>query len=291
VVTIGLSLPQEEGVYYEALFEGASQAADELNADLVVVNAEDDLETEAENVQALIDQGVDAILINPVDSVESLDTIALANDAEIPVFVVGETLDLADADVTVVSQITGDSLTSGTMAGDVMCEALSDGTVLELISAAADPESDTLTPDQTRSEGFNTYMADECGDVTITTLDTADMDHEDVVEAVSATLDGVNGVIAYNSDHLLAAVEASIIAHQNGIVFVGFEPSIDALAAVEAGQLNAIVTPSAGSLGYDSIEAVVNYLTGTDIEATIPVDLMIVNSDSFTAFRTCKRCD
>jgi ABC-type sugar transport system substrate-binding protein len=60
--TIGLVLPNLNSPFFEGMVAGAQEAADQNAVDLVVSVADDDIDAELANVEALIEQPVDAIV-------------------------------------------------------------------------------------------------------------------------------------------------------------------------------------------------------------------------------------
>lgn len=86
--TIGFSISTLNNPFFVTLSEGAEAKASELGATLSVVDAQDDASKQASDVEDLIQQGVDMILINPVDSEAVASAVASANNADIPVITV-----------------------------------------------------------------------------------------------------------------------------------------------------------------------------------------------------------
>ncbi len=285
-VSIGLSLPSVDDPMYAGLSNGAQAAADDLGIDLVVTSADNDVDTELANVQSLIDQGVNALVISPIDPEASQAAIAAANDAGIPVLLTGFDPNVAVQDVDVVSTIVPNEVQGGWLAASVLCEATgSTGTVLELVGAAADVVA------QARSEGFNMFMAQECAGVNVIQMATADLDRDTLIANFTAQLDAqtINGVFAYNDSTTLAALEASIIARKGGIVFVGFDATDDAMAALQQGRLQAIITPVGWLLGTTDVQAANAFLNGTDLPEIIRVQLGVLNVESTAMFRAGPR--
>ncbi len=296
---IGLAVPTTGDTYYGAINDGAAAAADELGVTLVVAASESE---EAADVQDLIDQGVNAILLTPADPETSLDAIAAANEADIPVFLLGSDVDstLGEVEVNVVSRILPDGATEGELAATTLCGALNEaGTVIELLPVdltpadnADEPESASVTSILERHDSFTAAMTEQCPDVVIQPLDTTGLTHDEVVDAFAAVLgeEKVNGVFAYTSDQVLSAMEASIVARSRGITFVSFQVTEDAVAAIQEGRLTAVITSSGTEVGRIGMETAVAYLNGTEIESLIPVDSIVLNLESLATFR-CASCN
>lgn len=83
---VGITLLTEAHVFYQDLKRGMRQAADSLGPELHIVAGEWDLARQTAQVQNFITQGMDAIVIAPVNSSGIVSAVQEANDAGIPVF-------------------------------------------------------------------------------------------------------------------------------------------------------------------------------------------------------------
>lgn len=267
---IGISISRLANPFFASLRDGAAEAAERLDVEIVVEDAADNAETQATQVQALIDQGVAALLINPVDSEAIVPSIEAANAAGIPVF----TIDRSAAGGEVVAHIASDNLAGGEMAGNYLAETLNEtGSVVELrgiegTSAARD-----------RGAGFNQAMA-EYPNMTVIVSETANFslaEGETVFAQILADNPDIDGVFAHNDDMILGAVAAARAAGRlEDIQFVGFDAVDAAVEAVEAGDLLATVAQQPAEMGRLGIETAVKVLNGETVDANIPVDLALI---------------
>ena len=110
---MGLSLSTLNNPFFVTLKEGAEEAAEKAGVELIVVDSQDDPAKEATNIEDLIQQGVDAILVNPTDADAIVPSIQKANQANIPVF----TIDRGANGGVVISHIASDNVAGGALAG------------------------------------------------------------------------------------------------------------------------------------------------------------------------------
>src|SRR5690554_3568138 len=68
VKKIGFSISTLNNPFFVTLSEGAKSVSKDLGVELVIIDAQDDASKQASDVEDLIQQGVDLLLINPVDS-------------------------------------------------------------------------------------------------------------------------------------------------------------------------------------------------------------------------------
>ncbi len=274
-VTLGLSLSTLNNPFFVTLKEGAEAAAQAAGVELIVVDAQDDSAKEATNIEDLIQQGVDALLVNPTDADAIVPSIQKANEAGIPVF----TIDRGAAGGEVVSHIASDNVAGGRMAGEFLCQALGgSGKVVELEGIAGTSAA------RDRGQGFNDYMSSECTGVEIVARQTANFNRAEglsVFENILQAQPEIDGVFAHNDEMILGAIEAAEAAGRAGeIVFVGFDAVDDAVAAVEAGKLAATIAQQPSEMGRLGVETAVAYLGGASVEEYIPVDLALVKGEA-----------
>lgn len=295
--TIGVLIPNTENDFSLGVSEGVQSAAESLGVSVTILESDGDIETEMANLQTLINQGVNALLITPTDAVESLATIAAANEAGIPVFIMGDTFEVSEAeDVSIVSTIGMDNVLAGQTAAESLCGLLeSTGTILEIVNLPdVAMEEDVTTLSEQRSEGFNIYMTESCADVTVMTVDISGMDMRDSVSTLISTLGNneINGIFAYNDTDALLAMQATIRARLVGVSIVGFNATTDTLGVVQMGRVTGIISPSGSDLGQTAVETVVSYLAGEEVNTSILTDPFYINADLMTTVRVCEgRCD
>ena len=273
-VTLGLSLSTLNNPFFVTLRDGAQRAADVAGANLTVVDAQDKSAKEATNIENLIQQGVDAILVNPTDADDVVSSIQKANEAGIPVF----TIDRSANGGVVVSHITSGNIMGGIVAGEFLCDALGgQGKVVELEGIA---ETSTA---RDRGNGFKTYMSNVCPGIKIFAHETANFNRAEgfaVFEKILQEQPEIDGTFAHNDEMILGAIEAAESASRaSKITFVGFDATDDAVAAVNAGQLAATIAQQPAEMGRLGIETAVKYLHGEIVGQYIPVELSLVAGD------------
>ncbi len=271
---IGLSLSTLNNPFFVTLKDGAEAAAEQAGVELIVVDSQDDPAREATNIEDLIQQGVDAILVNPTDADAVVPSIQKANQANIPVF----TIDRGANGGVVISHIASDNVAGGALAGKFLCEAMGgEGKAVELEGIAGTSAA------RDRGNGFNTYMSSECSGVEIVARQTANFNRAEgltVYENILQAEPEVNGTFAHNDEMILGAIEAAEAAGRAGeIIFVGFDAVDDAVAAVDAGKLAATIAQQPAEMGRLGVETAVKYLNEEVVEQYIPVDLSLVAGD------------
>ena len=265
-LTIGLSISTLNNPFFVTLNEGAQAKADALGAKLTVADAQDNASKQASDVEDLIQQGVDLLLINPVDSAAVASAVEAANAAGIPVI----TVDRSSEGGEVVSHIASDNVAGGELAGQYLTELVGkDAKVVELEGVAGSSAA------RDRGEGFNKAIA---GQLNVVAKQTANFNRAEgltVMENILQANPDVVGVFAHNDEMALGALEA-IAASGKDIKVIGFDATDDAQAAVKAGTMAATVAQKPEEIGSKAIEAAVQYLKGETVDASIPVELELI---------------
>ncbi len=267
---LGVSVPTLDDPFYTDMVAGAQAMADEMDMTLVVMSADNDAATELENVQALLEQDVATLLFSPVDVDESADALALVDEADVPVILVGEGLTAEAFDVDIAGMVAPDEQLIGQLAGEALCGALDNaGVVVEVLDS-----QDEGVPTE-RAQGFADYMDEACPDVDITAFDVQGYEDRDAfIEAFSAWLkeNDVDGVLILDEAMTLPALEASIIARVGGLSFVAFDGSEEALGALKQGRLQWVFLPSGWQIGQAGVAMAAEIVAGEEFEPTVLVE-------------------
>ncbi|MFZ5879454.1 MAG: D-ribose ABC transporter substrate-binding protein [Chloroflexota bacterium] len=270
-IVIGLSLSTLDNPFFVSVRDGAQEAADRLDAELIVADAGNDSAAQQTQIEDFIAQKVDILLVNPVDSDAVGAAIQAANDAGVPVI----TLDRSANAGQVASHIASDNVAGGRMAANYLAEVLGKtGQVVELQGLAGTSAA------QDRGAGFNEAIAAYDG-IQVIAQAPADFDRAQGKEAFAALLkqyEDIDGVFAHNDQMILGAQEAAAEAGRADILFVGFDAIDEAVQAVEAGQITATVAQQPQEIGRLGVETAVKLLKGESVPAFIPVELALVHN-------------
>lgn len=276
--TVGLALSTLDNPFFVTLQEGAEQAAADAGVELITADAQDDAQTQANDLQNFISQDVDVIVVNPVDSAAIVPSIEAANEAGIPVV----TVDRGAEGGEVASHIASDNVLGGKQAGEYLFEQIGgSGNVAMLegvpgTSAARD-----------RGQGF-TDALEAASDIEMVANQTANFNREEgftVTQNILQSNPELAGIFAQNDEMALGAVEAAREAGMlEDLVIVGFDATDDALAAIEAGDMAASVAQQPAVLGARGIETAAALINGEDVEAEQPVEVQLVTADNVSEF-------
>lgn len=264
--SIGLSISTLNNPFFVTLADAAEAKAKENGVKITVSDAQDDASKQASDVEDLIQQGVNLILINPVDSAAVGSAVESANAAGIPVITVDRSAESGE----VVSHIASDNVAGGVLAGEYLLELTGEGAKVAMLEGVAGSSAA-----RERGEGF--LQAVE-GKVEIVSSLTANFNRGEgltVMENMLQANPEIEAVFAQNDEMALGALEA-IQAAGKDIVVIGFDATEDALAKIEEGQMDASVAQKPEEIGKAAIDTAVTYLNGETVEEFIPVELELV---------------
>lgn len=264
---IGLSISTLNNPFFVALKEGAEEQAQEMDATLTVADAQNDAAKQINDVEDMIQKGMDLILINPTDSEAVGAAVQAANDAGVPVI----TVDRNAATGEVVAHVASDNVAGGKLAGEYMIELIGEGQkVVELEGIPG------ASATRDRGQGFNEAID---GKLEVVAKQSANFDRAEgltVMENILQDNKDIVAVFAHNDEMALGAVQALDAAGMKDVKVIGFDATDDAVKAVEEGTMAATVAQKPSEIGKLGVEAAVKHLKGETVEENIPVELELI---------------
>lgn len=270
-VILGMLLPDTTNAHFVSIYEGAEEAAAQSGAQLVLSVADGDAARQVSAGRQLLERGVTALIIIPVDGAAVAEIVELANEIEIPVV----TIERRAAAGEVLTHITSDNIAGGNIAGDYLARAISGrGRVVELEGQMGTSAA------QERSRGFHDALQ-TFPEVELLASEAANFEREQARDTFARILEehrDIDAVFAHNDAMALGAIDAARAARrENRIVFIGFDAISEAIDAVEEGVLRATVAQQPKEMGRLAVELAVGYLRdGTVPEQVTVVDLSLV---------------
>lgn len=265
-IKIGVSLSTLNNPFFVSIREGVEEVAQNENVETVITDAQNDSSTQNNQVEDLITQGVDLIVINPVDSTAISTSVQKANEANIPVICVDRKSDEGE----LVSFIASNNVEGGKLAGEYILEKV--GENAEVIQLEGIPGASST---RERGEGF-TEATD--GKINLLASQTANFDRAEgmtVMENLLQAHPDVKAVFCQNDEMALGASEA-VKASGKDVTIVGFDGNDDAIKAVEEGSLSATVAQKPQEMGKLAIETALKYLKGEQVEEQVDSPLELI---------------
>ncbi|WP_308467922.1 substrate-binding domain-containing protein [Rathayibacter soli] len=229
-VTVGVSVYDMSSFITQGK-QGMEAYAKANNITLEWNSANNDVSTQANQVNQFVNQHVDAIIIVPVQADSLQPQVAAAKAAHIPVIAVNTALSSAKLD----ANVQPDDVAAGEQEATMMVKALGGkGNVVILQGPLGS------SPEINRGQGIDNVLAKN-PDIKVLAKDTANWDRDQAVNKmsnwVSAFGSQINGVISENDDMAIGALQALKQGKLTGVKVVGIDGIQDGLNAVKSGQM------------------------------------------------------
>lgn len=265
-IKIGLSISTLNNPFFVSLKDGVLKEAKSKGMEVIVIDAQNDSAKQVNDVQDLLQKGVDALLINPTDSAAISTAVQSANDVEIPVI----TLDRSADKGKVESLVASDNIKGGEMAGQYIVDKL--GKNAKVVELEGVPGASAT---RERGKGFHN-IADK--QLKVIEKQSAHFDRTEGLNVMENIIQGnpdVQAVFAHNDEMALGALEAINSSGKN-ILVVGFDGNDDALKSIKEGKLNATVAQQPQLIGKLAVKAAGDALKGKKVDKNIPAPLKLV---------------
>lgn len=253
-LTIMTSVPSLGFPFFVHMENELKKSADQLGG--ITINTSDGQNSapkQTADIEAAIVNGVDGIVISPLDSVAMAPAVRQAVEQGIPVI----TIDRRVTDVDVLAHFGADNVKGGEAQAALIQNLFPDGA--RIVNLQGQPGA---SPAIDRNKGLHNVL-DGMEKYEFVAEQTANFAREEgasVTEAILAGLDKAPDVIvAANDDMALGAMQ--VIQEQGlDVAIIGFDALPEALAAVRDGGLTATIEQMPGGQSARAMEAMVAYL-------------------------------
>lgn len=273
--TIGVSIMTATNPFFKLLGDTIADEAAKFGYETVVVSGDYDISKQKNQVSDFIVQGVDVIVLTPINSKSIGTSVAEANEAGIPVF----TADIAvlAEGVEVVSHIATDNYQAGRVAGKAMVEGLGVSGEIGILDFA-EVESVIL-----RTTGFMDELAEQEAATGIK-LEVVSRLPGGAEKSISyrAMQDmlqahpNLKGVFAINDPSALGAVAALEEANRlEEVVVISVDGQPEGRQAVLEGKIYGDAVQYPEKIARTTVQTIVQYLNGEEVapEILIPTGL------------------
>lgn len=236
-LTVGYTVQSMENAYFVSIVEGMKAAAKDRGINLIVADAAADASKHINHIDDFVAQGVDAIIISPVDQEAPVDAVKNAQAAGIPVVSLDQEVSGSDA-VFGISEFEY-GYAGGKIAGEWLNEKEADGTISDVLSESGTIEVVIVRYDMIKS------VIDRAEGLKAGLQETYTGEYE---------IDIVYEQNAANADEGFALAETALTANPDIAIFVCINDS-GALGVYEACLLHKEHTPANTCIvGLDALE-------------------------------------
>jgi ribose transport system substrate-binding protein len=272
--------------YWLGVHEGANTAAKELGnvtIDWQPPVREDDREGQVQMMETVINKPDDGIVLAPLDKTALVSPVTEAVKQKIPVAIIDSGLD----GTGFISFIATDNYKGGQTDADEMAKLLNNkGDIVVLRyeqgSASTEAREKGFLDEIAKTPGIKVVSSNQYGGATVDTAQTAS-ESLLATHMKGSTLD-IQGIYCPNESTtfgMLRTLEGLKVAGK--VKFVGFDANDSLLAALKAGEIDALVIQNPRKMGYLGVKTVVQYLRGnTKVDSKVDTGATLLTKSNLT---------
>jgi inositol transport system substrate-binding protein len=269
-IKIGVAFPNSD-TFLSRVQDGMKAKATELGVEVTITDAKDDTQAQLTQVENFVSQGVSAIIVVPVDTSAAQPMADAAKAASIPIVFVNRNPSIAG-----VPYVGSDSLYAGTVEMEELAKLAAGKGDVVILQGQVSNEAAVL-----RTQGCNDVVAKN-PDMKVVATQSGEWDRAKAQAIAenwiqSGTLKAGMVVCANNDEMALGAINALKAANLLDTVFVGgVDATSEALAAMQAGDLEVTVFQDANGQGQGGVQAAVDLVNGKTVPDYVDIPYVLV---------------
>lgn len=283
--TLGVSMALFDDNFLTVLRNGMSDYAETLpGVQIQFEDAQNDIGRQLNQIQNFIAQGVDAIIVNPVDTDATPKMTQLAAAAGVPLVYVNRMP--ADADLPDgVAFVGSNEVESGTLQMQEVCRLLGgQGKIVVLMGELSNQAARQRTQDV-----HDVIATPECSGIEVLEQQTGNWNRTQGADLmtnwISAGLQP-DAVVSNNDEMAIGAIQSlkQVGVSMDDIVVAGIDATQDALAAMAAGDLDVTVFQNAAAQGKGAVDTALTLARGGTSEDFVWVPFELVTPEAMEAY-------
>ncbi len=228
--------------------------------------------------RTFIGQGVDAIIVNPVDTNAVKPIMDQATKAGIPLVFVNRRpqAELTDK----MAYVGSDSILAGRLQMEALAKAMNGkGNVAILLGDLANEST------RDRTKGVEEVVA-KYPNIKIVQKQTAKFTRNDAVDVVSNWMTSGEDIqaIASNNDEMAIGALQALGKNPNHILIAGVDGTPDALQMLKSGKMIATIFQDAKGQGEGAVDAAIKLANGEKVEKIIDVPYQLITKENMAEF-------
>ena len=281
---IGVSMALFDDNFLTVLRNGIQELADgREGVDVQIEDAQNDVAKQLDQINNFAASGVDAIIVNPVDTSATEAMTKAAADAGIPLVYVNRQPVNVDTLPDNQAFVASNEIESGTLAAFEGCQLLRAAG----FSAGADiyvmmGELSNQAAVQRTKDFHDVIGMDMCSFINIVDEQTANWSRDEAQDLMTNWLSSgqeFQAVFANNDEMAIGAIQAMKAAGipMDEVIVTGVDATQDALAAMQAGDLDVTVFQNAAGQGAGALDAALKLAKGEEVAQKVYIPFELVN--------------
>ena len=287
--TIGASIARFDDNFLTVMRNGmVDHAAGLSGVDLQVEDATDDLAKQIDQVKNFVASGVDAIIVNIVDTSAGAAVSAAAGDVPL-VYVNREPDNVNDLPATQ-AFVASNEIESGTLEAFQICRNLrAAGKAGGATGYLMNGQLSNQAAVQRSKDVHDVIGMDMCNFMTLIDEQTANWSRDEAQDLMTNWMSSgepFDFVIANNDEMAIGAIQAMVAGgiDMADVEVGGVDATQDALVAMQAGQLDVTVFQDAHGQGAGSVDTALAIVRGEKVDSKVYIPFKLVTPDNIGDF-------
>jgi ribose transport system substrate-binding protein/inositol transport system substrate-binding protein len=288
---IGVSMALFDDNFLTVLRNGMGDHAASLDGvTLQIEDAQNDVGKQLNQIQNFVASGVDAIIVNPVDTDATVAMSQAAADAGIPlVYVNREPVNVDDLPENQ-AFVASDEKESGTLETQEICRLLKEAGKTEAKAVVLMGELSNQAARMRTQDIKDVIATPECSFIQIVEEQTANWSRTQAADLMTNWITSgleFDAVISNNDEMAIGAIQAMKSAgmSMDDVIVGGVDATQDALAAMEAGDLDVTVFQNAAGQGEGAVDAALKLARGEEVENKVYVPFELVTPANLAEYQ------
>jgi len=288
--SVGVSMALFDDNFLTVLRNGITDYAGTLDGvEVQVEDAGNDVGKQLDQINNFIASGVDAIIVNPVDTSATEAMSQAADAAGIPLVYVNRQPINVDSLPDNQAFVASDERESGTLETQEVCRLLKEAGKTEANIIVLQGELSNQAAVQRTQDVHDVIATEDCSFMTIVEEQTGNWSRQQGSDLMSNWLSaGVefDAVVANNDEMAIGAIQAMKSAGMDmaSVIVGGVDATQDALAAMKSGDLDVTVFQNAAGQGQGALDAALALARGESVEQKVYVPFELVTPSNIDQY-------
>jgi inositol transport system substrate-binding protein len=278
-IKIGVLYQNLQNEYIVGLQDSIRKYAKSSGVELIESDGEGKAEKQISQVENLINQQVDAIILNPADKDGSASVVEQATAANIPIITV---LAVVSNEDKATAHVGSDDVEAGVIEMTHVAELLEGKGTIAIIHG---PNGNSA--EVNRTEGNKAVLKDY-PEIKVAAEQTANWSREEALALTENWLQSqkLDAIVAQNDEMALGAVKAlSAAGKLKETMVIGIDAIPDALNSIEAGELSATVFQDVDAQGKMAVDIAFKAAKGEKVEKDNMIPFQLVTKENLKKFK------
>ncbi len=281
--TIGYVINNLNDTFQTFIFEAAKTKAESLGYTIDIQDSQEDVIRQQDQVKALIQKKVDALVVVPVDTSAMAPITQAANEAGIPLVYVNRN-PFGEGELPEnVFYVGSQEIIGGRLQAEELVKVMGEEGKVCILMGILSNEGAVK-----RTEGNKEILSKYAG-IEVLAEETGNWQTDQGMSLTENWLtaygEELKAILSNNDDMALGAIQAAKAAGREDLIIIGLDATPAALEAVEAGTMAATVLQDAKGQGEGAVMAADKAVKGETQDAVTWIDFVLVNKDNVGEYK------